>query len=87
MTQRPLVELAVVGATGEAGRDYRAITYRRPTVLILGDERTGLSEAQRATCDATVRIPMHGRADSLDVAMAGTLLLFEARNQRHPLRR
>lgn len=80
-------ELTVVGATGESDVDYRGITYRRPTVLMLGDERSGLSEAQRATCDTTVRIPMHGRADSLNVAMAGTLLLFEARNQRHPLRR
>lgn len=80
-------ELTVVGATGESSTDYRAITYRRPTVLMLGDERSGLSEAQRATCDATVRIPMHGRGDSLNVAMAGTILLFEARNQRHPLRR
>lgn len=80
-------ELTVVGATGEGSVDYRGITYRRPTVLMLGDEREGLSEAQRRTCDALVRIPMHGRADSLNVAMAGTILLFEVRNQRHPLRR
>jgi RNA methyltransferase, TrmH family len=80
-------ELTVVGATGEATKDYRAVTYRRPTVFMLGDERAGLSDAQRLTCDATVRIPMHGRADSLNVAMAGTILLFEARNQRHPVRR
>ncbi|MGV3615705.1 MAG: TrmH family RNA methyltransferase [Fimbriimonas sp.] len=80
-------ELTVVGATGEASKDYRAVTYRRPTVFMLGDERAGLSDAQRLTCDATVRIPMHGRADSLNVAMAGTILLFEARNQRHPVRR
>lgn len=80
-------ELTVVGATGDSPVDYRGITYRRPTVLMLGDERSGLSEAQRRTCDATVRIPMHGRGDSLNVAMAGTILLFEVRNQRHPLRR
>ena len=80
-------DVRVVGATGDADCDYRALSYRHPTVLMLGDERKGLSDAQRVTCDSTVRIPMHGRGDSLNVAMAGTILLFEARNQRHPLRR
>jgi TrmH family RNA methyltransferase len=80
-------ELTVVGATGEAKVDYRSLSYRRPTVLMLGHERSGLSDGQRATCDALVRIPMQGRPDSLNVAMAGTILLYEAFNQRSPVRR
>jgi TrmH family RNA methyltransferase len=80
-------EVTVVGATAEAQTDYRSLSYRRPTVLMLGHERSGLSDAQRKTCDAFVRIPMRGRPDSLNVAMAGTLLLYEALNQRSPIRR
>jgi len=80
-------ETTVVGATGEADVDYRSVTYRRPTILMLGDEREGLSEGQRNTCDLFVKIPMVGSPDSLNVAMAGTVLLYEAFGQRHPVRR
>lgn len=77
-------ELSVVGACPEAPTDYRTLSYRRATVLMLGDERTGLSEGQRNSCDRLARIPMRGQADSLNLAMAGTLMLFEAFHHRHP---
>lgn len=80
-------ELTVVGATPHAATDYRCVTYRRPTILMLGDERKGLSEGQLATCDALVRIPMVGSPDSLNIAMAGAVLLYEVHNQRHPVKR
>jgi RNA methyltransferase, TrmH family len=80
-------ELKVIGADGAAGTDYRAVSLRRSTLLLLGHERSGLSDAQRATCDGFVKIPMDGSVDSLNLAMAGTVLLFEARNQRHPVKR
>jgi RNA methyltransferase, TrmH family len=79
-------ELTVLGASAEAQREHRAVTYRRPTVLMMGDERAGLSDAQRETCDGFIKIPMQGRLDSLNVAMAGTVLLYEAYSQRHPKR-
>ncbi len=78
-------ELRVFGATGEGSRDYRAVDMKKPCLIMLGHERSGLSEAQRSTCDLEVRIPMAGPTDSLNVAMAGTLLLYEAFNQRNPV--
>ena len=76
-----------VGAGLEGSHDYRAISYARPLVLLLGSERQGLSDAQRALCDTIVRIPMVGGCDSLNLAAAGAVLLYEVWNQRHPLRR
>jgi TrmH family RNA methyltransferase len=73
-----------IGATGEATTDFREAEYRGPVVLMLGDERKGLSEGQRKTCHDVVRIPMVGSSDSLNLAMAGTLMLYEAFRQRSP---
>jgi len=77
--------IATYGGTGEAELDYRAADCRGPTLLMLGNERSGLSDAQRATCDTLVRIPMAPGTDSLNVAMAATVLLFEAAGQRSPI--
>jgi RNA methyltransferase, TrmH family len=79
--------ITVLGAAGEAETDYRSVSYRGPVMLMLGNERTGLSEAQRTTCDGFVKVPMVSGMDSLNVAMAGTVLLYEAFGQRHPVHR
>ncbi len=76
--------IAIVGATGEANSDFRTADYRRPSLIMLGDERQGLSDGQRKTCGQLVRIPMVGSPDSLNLAMAGTLMLYEAFRQRNP---
>lgn len=55
-----------------------------PTALVLGSEPRGLPTALEALADRTVRIPMVGRAESLNVAMAGAVLCFEAMRQRRP---
>jgi TrmH family RNA methyltransferase len=68
----------IVGSSPAAGLDYRRATYVRPLALLLGSERVGLSAAQQARCDQVVRIPMQGRGDSLNVAVAASLLLYEA---------
>jgi TrmH family RNA methyltransferase len=80
-------EISVVGATGGAATDFRSVSYRRSVLLMLGEERQGLSDCQRAACDLNVRIPMAAGVDSLNVAMAGTVLLYEAFGQRHPVKR
>jgi hypothetical protein len=49
----------------------------RPTILVLGEERAGLTPLQRDLCSDFVRIPMIGAADSLNLAVAGSLLLYE----------
>lgn len=77
----------IVGADGDTRRDYRAGHYRGPTVIMLGHERSGLSDEQRALCHSLVRIPMSGGVDSLNVAAAAAVLLFQVRDQRRPLRR
>jgi tRNA G18 (ribose-2'-O)-methylase SpoU len=51
-------------------------------VLVVGTERTGISQELRVACDALVRIPMVGKLDSLNVAVAGSLVLYEVFAQR-----
>jgi TrmH family RNA methyltransferase len=75
----------IVAASPRASLDFRAGSYRGATVLHVGAERGGLTNEMERTCDALVRIPMVGPLDSLNVAVAGSLLLYEAFRQRFPL--
>lgn len=68
--------LAVVGASPDGVVEYDQVRYIRPTVLLLGNERSGLTGEQRSLCQQIVRIPMVGGADSLNLAVAGSLLLY-----------
>jgi TrmH family RNA methyltransferase len=74
-----------VVATHLAGAvDYRTIDYRKkPVVLLMGNEQSGLPETLASQADALARIPQQGRADSLNLAVATAVMLFEAR--RHVL--
>ncbi|MBX4929655.1 TrmH family RNA methyltransferase [Rhizobium binae] len=74
-----------VVATHLAGAvDYRTIDYRKkPIVLLMGNEQSGLPEQLAKEADALARIPQQGRADSLNLAVATAVMLFEAR--RHLL--
>lgn len=74
-----------VVATHLAGAvDYRTIDYRKkPIVLLMGNEQSGLPEQLTKEADALARIPQQGRADSLNLAVATAVMLFEAR--RHLL--
>jgi TrmH family RNA methyltransferase len=58
--------------------DYRQAQYPVPVLLMVGNEAQGLPEPLMAAADELVIMPMRGKADSLNVAMAGTLLLYEA---------
>jgi len=66
----------VAGALLTATTDYRAATYRDPTLILMGAEQAGLSGSLAAACDATVKIPMRGRADSLNLAVATGILIY-----------
>lgn len=74
-----------VVATHLAGSvDYRTVDYgRKPAVLLMGNEQSGLPEELAARADVRVRIPQQGRADSLNLAVATAVMLYEAR--RHLL--
>jgi TrmH family RNA methyltransferase len=74
--------IRLLAATPEAPRPYTAVNMTGPTALALGSEHLGLSEALKAAADELMAIPMHGLADSLNVAAAATVLLFEAARQR-----
>ncbi len=70
---------SIVGTHLAAVDDYRQTIYRRPTLLVMGAERSGLGEPTAALCSDLVRIPMDGAADSLNLAVATALMLFEIR--------
>ena len=74
-----------VVATHLAGAvDYRTIDYKtKPVVLLMGNEQSGLPEELAREAGALARIPQAGRADSLNLAIATGIMLFEAR--RHLL--
>jgi TrmH family RNA methyltransferase len=55
--------------------------YRLPCLLLFGNEGTGLSPAEIAACDLSVRIPMAGSAGSLNLAVAAGIMLYEVRRQ------
>lgn len=71
-----------VGADAEADQDIYGVDLRAPLALVLGAEGSGLRRLTRETCDALVRIPMHGSVESLNVSVASGICLFEARRQR-----
>lgn len=75
-------EHRLVGTSPHAERDYQAVAYLAQTVLFMGGERKGLSEDRQRLCDDLVRIPMVGRSDSLNLAVATGVLLYEVFNQR-----
>jgi TrmH family RNA methyltransferase len=63
--------------------DYRAVDYGRgPVLLAMGNEQQGLTDQLAGRCDRLLRIPQAGRADSLNLAVATGIMLFEARRER-----
>jgi TrmH family RNA methyltransferase len=70
-----------VGTHLGATEDFRSTAYRRPTLLVMGSEGPGLSPALSAACSRLVRIPMAGRIDSLNLAVATALMLYEIRRE------
>lgn len=69
----------LVGTHLKATADYRAVASNEPTVLVMGNEQQGLSDAVAAACTVRVKIPQAGRADSLNLAVATGVMLYELR--------
>ena len=74
--------IPVTGASGAASLDYHAFAYPDPGVLLMGSERQGLLPQHLRICDQLVSIPMVGRSDSLNLAVATAVILYEIFNQR-----
>lgn len=62
--------------------DYREVDYTRPSCLLLGAEKWGVSDEAARAADANIIIPMFGMVQSLNVSVAAATILFEAQRQR-----
>jgi TrmH family RNA methyltransferase len=72
----------VVGTRLDASEDFRSQPWRAPMLLLMGSEGPGLSRELSTMCTRLVRIPMAGRLDSLNLAVAAALMLYEMRRER-----
>lgn len=77
--------LRVVGTDETGDVDLAAHDLTPPTLLVVGNESTGLSTAWREACHRTVHIPIGGTASSLNAATAASIALYEAARQRRAL--
>lgn len=66
----------------DRAKDFREIDYTKPTALILGQERDGISDEALELADHHVVVPMYGMVESLNVSVAGALIMYEAQRQR-----
>ncbi len=66
----------------EKAVDFRTIDYTRPTCILLGQEKTGITPEALALADSDIVIPMEGMVQSLNVSVASALILYEAQRQR-----
>jgi RNA methyltransferase, TrmH family len=69
----------LVGTSLKATEDYLEAEYRQPCFLLIGNEQQGLPADYEEECDLLVKIPMAGRADSLNAAMAAAVMAFAIR--------
>ncbi len=69
----------VVGTHLSGKTDYREADYRGPVLLVMGGEQAGLTADAAGLCKTLVKIPMAGKADSLNLAIATGVMLFEIR--------
>lgn len=69
---------SVVGTLLTATVDHRQAQYQRPTLILMGNEQAGLPPELAAVCDVNVKIPMRGRADSLNLSVATGIMIYAA---------
>ena len=73
----------VVGALSQDAQDFREYNYPHEMILLLGSEQKGLPERYAALCDGLIHIPMAGSVDSLNLASAASIILFEIMHQNN----
>lgn len=71
-----------IGTHLKCSADYRSVPYGDNVVLLMGNEQAGLTDALAAQCTQLVKIPMAGKADSLNVSVATAVMLYEIRRER-----
>ncbi|NLC38867.1 MAG: 23S rRNA (guanosine(2251)-2'-O)-methyltransferase RlmB [Clostridia bacterium] len=75
--------LWITGLDAAGSSNYFDMDWRGPVVIVVGSEGRGLSRLVKDTCDFLVKIPMLGRLNSLNAAVAASLVLYELVRQRH----
>jgi TrmH family RNA methyltransferase len=76
--------MRTVAAVPRGGQDPDSIDWRGKVGLLLGGEGPGLTDEAIAVCDARVSVPMARTVESLNVSVAGAILVYAARRQRQP---
>ncbi|HEY7222609.1 MAG TPA: TrmH family RNA methyltransferase [Micromonosporaceae bacterium] len=76
------IPVRLVGADEHGELDVASYGFTAPTVVLVGNETSGLSAAWREACDHLLRIPMSGSASSLNAATAASIILYESARQR-----
>ncbi len=71
----------MIGTSLNTEKDYQAVSYEKPTFLLVGNEAQGLPPEYEKECDFLVKIPMMGKADSLNAAVATSVVAYEVLNQ------
>jgi TrmH family RNA methyltransferase len=71
----------LIGTSLNAALDYQAPRYDKPAFVLVGNEQAGLPEAYEEECDVLVKMPMLGKADSLNAAVAAAVMAYEVINQ------
>jgi 23S rRNA (guanosine2251-2'-O)-methyltransferase len=72
----------IVGLDERGTPDYTDFDFRQDCCLVLGSEGSGLHDLVKRTCDHLLRIPMSGNVSSLNVSVAGAVVMYEAMRQR-----
>lgn len=72
----------ILAADAAGRKSVYEVDLRTPSAVLFGNEARGLSEAARDMADETIRVPISGRAESLNLAAAATLVLFEGARQK-----
>jgi RNA methyltransferase, TrmH family len=71
----------LVGTSLQTDMDYQAAKYAAPCFILTGNEAQGLPQEYAAECDLLVKMPMYGKADSLNAAIATAVMAYEVRGQ------
>jgi TrmH family RNA methyltransferase len=79
-------KITVIGTSDAANTYYRDVIYPEDMVLVMGSERQGMPGALLKACKRVVSIPMNGISDSLNIAVATAIILYEVFDQKRKVK-
>lgn len=80
--RRNFPEVKIIGTSLQESRPYDGVSYEGSTVVVIGNEGSGVSPEVLKLADQNVIIPIYGKAESLNAAIAGSIIMYEAARQR-----